>query len=125
MEQRKFMSDNKMNIVVFILLGKCIPGQFSDGRDYRGNLDHTIDGVTCQKWSSQYPHSHKLLPYPYTDTEEDNDGLGKKKEDSLIPSRLYSSLIKLFPFAIQRFLEFFAWSYMSSEVSVLLSDALI
>lgn len=55
---------------------KCIPGDFADGRDYRGILDYTMDGYTCQKWSSQYPWDHKLLPYPYTDLGNDTDGLG-------------------------------------------------
>lgn len=55
---------------------KCIPGDFPDGRDYRGTLDHTIDGYTCQKWSSQYPWTHKLLPYPYNGEENEKDGLG-------------------------------------------------
>ncbi|KAL4232839.1 hypothetical protein ACF0H5_007526 [Mactra antiquata] len=55
---------------------KCITGSYKDGRDYRGKLDHTVDGFTCQKWSSQYPWSHKLLPYPYEGTKDDEDGLG-------------------------------------------------
>ncbi|XP_045197843.2 uncharacterized protein LOC123552331 [Mercenaria mercenaria] len=55
---------------------KCIPGEFPDGRDYRGTLDHTIDGYTCQKWSSHYPWAHTLLPFPYDDKENRQDGLG-------------------------------------------------
>ena len=63
-------------IMIFVFSGKCIPGEFADGRDYRGTLDHTIDGFTCQKWSKQYPWSHQLLPYPYNDEENKEDGLG-------------------------------------------------
>ncbi|WAR08602.1 ASTL-like protein [Mya arenaria] len=46
------------------------------GRDYRGALDHTIDGYTCQKWNEHYPHDHALLPRSYNGTEENKDGLG-------------------------------------------------
>ncbi|ESO89294.1 hypothetical protein LOTGIDRAFT_59723, partial [Lottia gigantea] len=45
-----------------------------DGRDYRGSLDHTMEGATCQKWSSQYPHKHNSKP-GRTD-KDDKDGLG-------------------------------------------------
>lgn len=55
---------------------RCIPGDFSDGRDYRGTLDHTMDGYTCQKWSSQYPWAHNLLSYPYNGTGNNTEGLG-------------------------------------------------
>jgi hypothetical protein len=66
-----------LNILFFhIFLGKCIPGNYSDGRDYRGTLDHTIDGHTCQKWSKQYPWTHQLLPFPYDDKENKEDGIG-------------------------------------------------
>ncbi|XP_067676037.1 uncharacterized protein [Haliotis asinina] len=54
---------------------KCKQGQYKDGRDYRGKLDHTLDGITCQKWSEQYPHSHKLKPKT-SGGREDSDGLG-------------------------------------------------
>lgn len=40
---------------------KCLPLEFKDGRDYRGNLAHTVSGITCQNWVSKYPHRHNLL----------------------------------------------------------------
>ncbi|KAJ8314965.1 LOW QUALITY PROTEIN: hypothetical protein KUTeg_007115, partial [Tegillarca granosa] len=49
---------------------------YKDGRDYRGQLDHTVDGITCQKWTSFYPQKHKLLPAGYTGKKH-RDGLGE------------------------------------------------
>jgi hypothetical protein len=34
-----------------------------DGRDYRGTVNVTAEGIPCQKWSSQFPHAHDTL-YP-------------------------------------------------------------
>ncbi|CUG93534.1 Hypothetical protein, putative [Bodo saltans] len=34
-----------------------------DGRDYRGTVNVTSSGITCQKWSSQTPHEHQTQ-YP-------------------------------------------------------------
>ena len=31
------------------------------GRNYRGYLDYTAQGITCQYWTSQYPHRHKTI----------------------------------------------------------------
>ena len=57
------------------LPGKCVSGKYKDGRDYRGTLDQTIDGITCQNWTSKYPHRHNLLA---SGKLEDNpDGLGE------------------------------------------------
>ncbi|XP_021379895.1 uncharacterized protein LOC110467213 [Mizuhopecten yessoensis] len=53
---------------------KCIKGKHPDGRDYRGTLDHTRDGITCQNWTSHYPHDHKLVDSDAE--EEDKDGIG-------------------------------------------------
>ncbi|XP_050391294.1 uncharacterized protein LOC126810336 [Patella vulgata] len=53
---------------------KCLKLKNKDGRDYRGTLDHTIEGVTCQKWSSQYPHKHATVPR--FDNKDDRNGLG-------------------------------------------------
>ena len=30
------------------------------GREYRGNISVTMDGFTCQAWSSQTPHLHEM-----------------------------------------------------------------
>ncbi|XP_063403499.1 uncharacterized protein LOC134687277 [Mytilus trossulus] len=54
---------------------KCIPGNHSDGREYRDTLAHTFSGITCQKWNLQYPHQHKVIPKGSLQT--DPDGLGE------------------------------------------------
>jgi hypothetical protein len=68
-------------MLTFHSTDKCIPGNFNDGRDYRGTLDHTIDGYTCQKWSAQYPWTHSLLSFPDNGTENNQDGLGKEQSN--------------------------------------------
>ncbi|XP_076466635.1 uncharacterized protein LOC143297930 isoform X2 [Babylonia areolata] len=66
---------------------RCLPLAHADGRDYRGTLDHTVDGHTCQKWTEHYPHPHNLTDRganasPLQDEEdrhrvrEDGEGLG-------------------------------------------------
>ncbi|XP_033099370.1 zinc metalloproteinase nas-6-like isoform X2 [Anneissia japonica] len=37
---------------------KCFQSKAGDGREYRGKLDYTRKGITCQKWSSNWPHKH-------------------------------------------------------------------
>ncbi|XP_037317318.2 LOW QUALITY PROTEIN: hepatocyte growth factor a [Pungitius pungitius] len=32
------------------------------GTDYRGTMNVTPEGVTCQRWDSQSPHNHSFLP---------------------------------------------------------------
>ena len=40
------------------------------GQDYRGSRDFSREGVTCQAWSSQYPHPHsELTGTPEVDEE--------------------------------------------------------
>ena len=38
-----------------------------NGQDYHGCQDRTRDGLTCQKWSDQYPHSHSFIVDWYPD----------------------------------------------------------
>ncbi|TNN55776.1 Hepatocyte growth factor [Liparis tanakae] len=37
----------------------CVQGK---GKDYRGIMNVTPEGVTCQRWDSQSPHNHSFLP---------------------------------------------------------------
>uniref|UniRef100_A0A3Q4GXE5 Hepatocyte growth factor a n=1 Tax=Neolamprologus brichardi TaxID=32507 RepID=A0A3Q4GXE5_NEOBR len=40
----------------------CVQGK---GTDYQGTMNVTPEGVTCQRWDSQFPHSHSFLPQNY------------------------------------------------------------
>nr|XP_006824032.1 PREDICTED: apolipoprotein(a)-like [Saccoglossus kowalevskii] len=40
----------------------------ADGGDYRGSVDHTINGYGCQMWTSQSPHVHVYTPSNYPDS---------------------------------------------------------
>ncbi|XP_077977847.1 nematocyst expressed protein 6-like isoform X2 [Glandiceps talaboti] len=46
----------------------CVESETGDGREYRGTLDYTVEGITCQKWTLQWPHEHKFF---YNDTIKD------------------------------------------------------
>uniref|UniRef100_A0A3B4ULC3 Hepatocyte growth factor n=1 Tax=Seriola dumerili TaxID=41447 RepID=A0A3B4ULC3_SERDU len=41
---------------------ECYKGR---GEGYRGIVDVTPTGLTCQRWDSQYPHNHTFLPQAY------------------------------------------------------------
>ncbi|XP_071357039.1 hepatocyte growth factor isoform X1 [Trachinotus anak] len=41
---------------------ECYQGR---GEGYRGMVDVTPTGLTCQRWDSQYPHNHTFLPQAY------------------------------------------------------------
>nr|XP_014339977.1 PREDICTED: hepatocyte growth factor isoform X2 [Latimeria chalumnae] len=38
---------------------ECFKGQ---GEGYRGTVDVTTNGIQCQRWDSQHPHSHMFTP---------------------------------------------------------------
>ncbi|XP_061570525.1 hepatocyte growth factor a [Cololabis saira] len=40
----------------------CVQGE---GTGYRGTMNVTPEGVTCQRWDSQYPHNHSFLPHNF------------------------------------------------------------
>ncbi|KAM9754817.1 hepatocyte growth factor isoform 1-T1 [Menidia menidia] len=48
---------------------QCYQGR---GEGYRGTVDMTKAGLTCQRWDSQYPHNHTFIPeaYPCKDLSE-------------------------------------------------------
>lgn len=48
---------------------ECYQGR---GRGYRGSVDTTPTGLTCQRWDSQHPHNHSYSPqdYPCKDLSE-------------------------------------------------------
>ncbi|XP_029910495.1 hepatocyte growth factor [Myripristis murdjan] len=41
---------------------ECYHGK---GEGYRGTVDVTPTGLTCQRWDSQYPHNHTFTPQAY------------------------------------------------------------
>ena len=48
----------------------CIPNL--TGAGYTGTVSHTIGGITCQRWDSQYPHKHNATIIDITLTEAAN-----------------------------------------------------
>merc|ERR1719331_2105527 len=46
---------------------QCSEHMTGNGQDYHGCQDRTRDGLTCQKWSEQYPHSHSFIVDWYPD----------------------------------------------------------
>uniref|UniRef100_A0AAV2KWI9 Hepatocyte growth factor n=1 Tax=Knipowitschia caucasica TaxID=637954 RepID=A0AAV2KWI9_KNICA len=48
---------------------ECTQGR---GQGYRGSVDTTPTGLTCQRWDRQYPHNHTFIPeaYPCKDLRE-------------------------------------------------------
>ncbi|XP_054633082.1 hepatocyte growth factor [Dunckerocampus dactyliophorus] len=42
---------------------ECYNGK---GEAYRGMVDMTPTGITCQRWDSQYPHNHSFIPQAYS-----------------------------------------------------------
>ncbi|XP_071955733.1 zinc metalloproteinase nas-4-like isoform X2 [Antedon mediterranea] len=54
--------------------GACFKSKAGDGREYRGKLDYTEKGITCQKWSSNWPHRHNY--YSEVKKVQDKKGFG-------------------------------------------------
>ncbi|XP_006631118.3 hepatocyte growth factor-like protein [Lepisosteus oculatus] len=44
-----------------------------NGEDYRGQVDHTVEGLECQRWDQQYPHQHIYQPEKYPDKSLDDN----------------------------------------------------
>lgn len=40
-----------------------------NGKYYTGSATQTSSGLSCQKWSSQFPHQHNFKPSLYPDTD--------------------------------------------------------
>lgn len=47
--------------MLIIISDKCFKSKTKDGRDYRGKINYTKSFITCQRWTSQYPHKHKYV----------------------------------------------------------------
>jgi len=47
----------------------------TNGRDYRGSVSTTRNGLTCQNWTSQSPHGHSRTPANYPDAGLGNHNL--------------------------------------------------
>ena len=51
---------------VRILISGC--HSLDNGIDYSGTANKTIGGISCQRWSSQTPHNHRLTdPHGFVD----------------------------------------------------------
>uniref|UniRef100_A0A7S1G0X7 Kringle domain-containing protein n=1 Tax=Corethron hystrix TaxID=216773 RepID=A0A7S1G0X7_9STRA len=44
-----------------------------DQADYRGRINETAEGIKCQSWSSQYPHTHSRTSARYPDSGLDGN----------------------------------------------------
>ncbi|XP_076870082.1 hepatocyte growth factor-like protein [Brachyhypopomus gauderio] len=44
-----------------------------NGEDYRGQVDHTVNGRECQRWDQQFPHQHIYQPEKYPDKSLDDN----------------------------------------------------
>lgn len=53
----------------------------ADGTEYRGTLNRTINGHTCQRWSAQNPNGHVFTPDGYADRGVGDHNHCRKPDD--------------------------------------------
>lgn len=58
-----FSSHTSEAVFVVVFAEVCIT---CNGEDYRGQVDHTVNGRECQRWDQQYPHQHIYQPEKYS-----------------------------------------------------------
>uniref|UniRef100_H3AXI3 Macrophage stimulating 1 n=1 Tax=Latimeria chalumnae TaxID=7897 RepID=H3AXI3_LATCH len=74
-----FTSLPEMRVAFCLQIDRCnddveseVDCYHKNGETYRGTISRTRKGITCQKWSAQYPHKTKFTPttHPHADLVE-------------------------------------------------------